>query len=261
MTRRMMRWYACVSNIGWDRGAQPAAMPDQYREGSLDHPSHRPRRGGSSKSMAMPCCRQMLESRIDLLRNRKPSICWRRCVSAWITKIRPDVRLPDMIYIKDGSVARQDKGCHPESWFTAMAPVASEEAVMITLRWRCSADLPTRQAVQMARDALRRGFALPETVSHPAIDSQVMSLAYLLMAYGLVPEPRGPDDRQTSSPQTQGPAAGLRRQHSLLRCTGGNGDGAGNGYDMRDRSVLVAGETPPGQIHMLCGTTPSQSTC
>ena len=60
---------------------------------------------------------------------------------------------------------------------------------MVTLRWRCSADLPTRQAMQMARDALRRGFVLPETVSHPAIESQVMSLAYLLMAYGLVPEP------------------------------------------------------------------------
>ena len=64
---------------------------------------------------------------------------------------------------------------------------------MVSLRWRCSADLPTLQAVQMAREALRRGFVLPETVSFPAIDSHVMSLAYLLMAYGLVTEPREPD--------------------------------------------------------------------
>ncbi len=64
---------------------------------------------------------------------------------------------------------------------------------MVTLRWRCSAELPTGGAVQMARDALRRGFVLPETVCHPAIDSQVMSLAYLLMAYEIVPEPRKPD--------------------------------------------------------------------
>jgi hypothetical protein len=64
---------------------------------------------------------------------------------------------------------------------------------MVTLRRRCSADLPTRQAVQMAREALRRGFVLPQTVCHPAIDDQVMSLAYLLTAYGLVSEPREPD--------------------------------------------------------------------
>ena len=64
---------------------------------------------------------------------------------------------------------------------------------MVTLRRRCSADLPTRQAVQMAREALRRGFVLPQTVCHPAIDDQVMSLAYLLTAYGLVSEPREPE--------------------------------------------------------------------
>ncbi len=64
---------------------------------------------------------------------------------------------------------------------------------MVALRWRCSADLPTLQAVQMAREALRRGFILPETVSYPAIDSQVMSLAYLVMAYGLATELREPD--------------------------------------------------------------------
>jgi hypothetical protein len=136
----------------------------------------------------------MLESRIDLLRNMETIDLLAALRIGVDHENSSRRRLPDMIYIKDGLVARQDKGCHLESWFTAMAPVASEEAVMIRLRWRCSADLPTRQAVQMARDALRRGFALPETVSHPAIDSQVMSLAYLLMAYGLVPEPRGPDD-------------------------------------------------------------------
>jgi hypothetical protein len=70
---------------------------------------------------------------------------------------------------------------------------ASEEAAMVTLRRRCSADQPTRHAMQMAREALRRGFVLPETVSHPVIEKQVMSLAYLLMAYGLVPEQREPD--------------------------------------------------------------------
>ncbi len=45
----------------------------------------------------------------------------------------------------------------------------------------------------MAREALSSGFILPETVSHAAIDSEVMSLAYLLMAYGLVPEPSESD--------------------------------------------------------------------
>ena len=67
----------------------------------------------------------------------------------------------------------------------------------------------------MARDALRRGFALPETVfPHPAIDSQVMSLAYLLMAYGLVPEPRGPDDRVITRRQAPPPDYGANTRFS-----------------------------------------------
>ena len=146
--------------------------------------------------------------------------------------------------------------------------VASEEAAMVTLRRRCSADLPTRQAVQMAREALRRGFVLPETVSHPAIDNQVMSLAYLLMAYGLVPEPRGPDriitrrksaavtaiartQAAAAQPAEPAPPPDYGADTRLLRSTGGNGDGAGNGYDMRDRSALIADETPPGRIHAM----------
>jgi len=145
---------------------------------------------------------------------------------------------------------------------------------MVTLRRRCSADLPTRQAVQMAREALRRGFVLPQTVCHPAIDDQVMSLAYLLTAYGLVSEPREPDriiakcksaavsarGKLPAAADRPAPAAGLRRRRWLLRYTGGNRGVAGNGCDMRD-SALIADEMPPGRMYMLCGTTPSQSTC
>jgi hypothetical protein len=97
-----------------------------------------------------------------------------------------------MIYIKDGVVTLQDKGLPPGAMVYCRGAVTSEEAAMMTLQWRCSADLPTRQAVQMAREASRRCFILPETVSHPAVDYQVMSLAYLLMAYGLAPEPHEP---------------------------------------------------------------------
>ena len=74
-----------------------------------------------------------------------------------------------MIYIEGGPVLGRIKVV-TRSHGLLHGAVASEEAAIVTLRRRCSADLPTRQAVQMAREALRRGFVLPQTVCHPAID-------------------------------------------------------------------------------------------
>jgi CheY-like chemotaxis protein len=46
---------------------------------------------------------------------------------------------------------------------------------------------PSAEAVVMAADAVSRHFVLPETRQHPVVRSATMKLAYLLMAYGLVP--------------------------------------------------------------------------
>jgi len=46
---------------------------------------------------------------------------------------------------------------------------------------------PTPAAQAMAADAIARRLVVPETRAHPAIHSAIMNLAYLITAYGMVP--------------------------------------------------------------------------
>ncbi len=46
---------------------------------------------------------------------------------------------------------------------------------------------PTPAAQAMAADAIGRRFVVPDTTAHPAIHSAIMNLAYLITAYGMVP--------------------------------------------------------------------------
>ena len=59
---------------------------------------------------------------------------------------------------------------------------------MATLRPNWPIGLPTPKALQTATDALCQRYVLPETMLHPVVVSQALELAYLLSAYGLVPE-------------------------------------------------------------------------
>jgi hypothetical protein len=59
---------------------------------------------------------------------------------------------------------------------------------MATLRPNWPTSLPTPEALQMATDAVSQHFAWRETASHPAVVGQAIELAYLLAAYGLVPD-------------------------------------------------------------------------
>ena len=45
--------------------------------------------------------------------------------------------------------------------------------------------MPSPEALQMATDAMRRHYVLPETMEHPAVRSECLRLAYLIQAYGL----------------------------------------------------------------------------
>jgi hypothetical protein len=51
--------------------------------------------------------------------------------------------------------------------------------------------LPSSEALQLATDAIRRRYVLPETMAHPSVRSECMRLAYMIMACGLVPRPPG----------------------------------------------------------------------
>ena len=46
---------------------------------------------------------------------------------------------------------------------------------------------PSPEALQLATDAIRRRCLLPETMQHPVVKSECISLAYLIQAYGLPP--------------------------------------------------------------------------
>ena len=52
--------------------------------------------------------------------------------------------------------------------------------------------MPSPEALQMATDATRRCYLLPETMQHPEVRSQCLRLAYLIQSYGLTAnaEPR-----------------------------------------------------------------------
>ena len=45
--------------------------------------------------------------------------------------------------------------------------------------------MPSPEALQMATDATRRCYVLPETMQHPEVRSQCVRLAYLIQAFGL----------------------------------------------------------------------------
>jgi hypothetical protein len=71
--------------------------------------------------------------------------------------------------------------------------------------------MPSSEALQLATDAIYRCCLLPETMQHPAVKSECMTLAYLIQAYGLC---------------LQGSGAELPLPHS----------GAGSGRGRRDGS-------------------------
>ena len=45
--------------------------------------------------------------------------------------------------------------------------------------------MPSPEALDMATAAIRRRNVLPETMEHPAVRAECLSLAYLIQAYGL----------------------------------------------------------------------------
>jgi hypothetical protein len=45
--------------------------------------------------------------------------------------------------------------------------------------------MPSPEALQMATEAIRRRYVLPETMQHLVVRSECMRLAYLIQAYGL----------------------------------------------------------------------------
>ena len=45
--------------------------------------------------------------------------------------------------------------------------------------------MPSPEALQMATDAIRRRYVLPETMQHPEVRSECLRLAYLIQAFGL----------------------------------------------------------------------------
>jgi hypothetical protein len=53
-----------------------------------------------------------------------------------------------------------------------------------------SMGLPSPEALQLATDAIRRRYVLPETMEHPSVRSECMRLAYMIMACGLAPPDR-----------------------------------------------------------------------
>ena len=46
--------------------------------------------------------------------------------------------------------------------------------------------MPSPEALQMATDATRCCYVLPETMQHPEVMSQCLQLAYLIQSYGLM---------------------------------------------------------------------------
>ena len=45
--------------------------------------------------------------------------------------------------------------------------------------------MPSTEALQMATDAVRRGYVLPEIMQHPEIRAECLRTAYPIQAYGL----------------------------------------------------------------------------
>ena len=58
-----------------------------------------------------------------------------------------------------------------------------------------SLGMPSPEALQMATGAIRRRYALPATMDHPAVKFECTWLAYLVQAYGLASERPEPQDK------------------------------------------------------------------
>ena len=55
--------------------------------------------------------------------------------------------------------------------------------------------MPSPEALQMASDAMRRHYVLPETMEHPAVRAECLRLAYLIQAYGLASTKPKPQEK------------------------------------------------------------------
>jgi hypothetical protein len=74
--------------------------------------------------------------------------------------------------------------------------------------------MPSPEALKLATDVVRRRYVLPETMDHPAVRSECMRLAYLIMAYDLVPHSPGKADQSRKARPR--PAAKPRAEPELL---------------------------------------------
>jgi hypothetical protein len=61
--------------------------------------------------------------------------------------------------------------------------------------------MPSPEALQMATDATRRCYVLPETMQHPEVRSQCVRLAYLIQAFGLASAKPAPHVKYAVSPR------------------------------------------------------------
>ena len=82
--------------------------------------------------------------------------------------------------------------------------------------------MPSPEALQMATDAIRRRYVLPETMQHPEVRSECLWLAYLIQSYGLATEKSRPRyDKVATSPDVVSPRRGpplLRRDATQHQC-------------------------------------------
>jgi hypothetical protein len=79
--------------------------------------------------------------------------------------------------------------------------------------------MPSAEALQMAIDAMRRHYVLPETMEHPAVKAECLRLAYLIQAYGLASIKSDPQRTGTEKPRdadTRGRRLDLGRQLQLI---------------------------------------------
>jgi hypothetical protein len=81
--------------------------------------------------------------------------------------------------------------------------------------------MPSPEALQMAIDAMRRDYVLPETLEHPAVRSECLRLAYLIQAYGLASTTPEPPHEGTGKPRNVDTAVrriDLGRLRQLVDC-------------------------------------------
>ena len=59
--------------------------------------------------------------------------------------------------------------------------------------------MPSPEALQLATDAIHRRYLLPETMQHPVVKSECISLAYFIQAYGLCLQGSAPHDQDINN--------------------------------------------------------------